>query len=92
MEELSTQESFLKLRESLLEQEKELVKTQNKWLARELEEKSSQLVGARKERAEAVADLEGRLASRDQEVCTCVCVCVCVCTRVCVCVCVCTCK
>ena len=55
-----------------MQQEKQLVKNQNEWLCRELQARSEELFQLRKERATFVGDLEGRLASREQEVCGCV--------------------
>ena len=68
MEELAGQEASLRLREQLLQQEKQLVKNQNDWLSRELQAKSEELLQLRKEKGETVANLEGRLAAREQEV------------------------
>ena len=68
MEELAGQEASLRLREQLLQQEKQLVKNQNDWLSRELQTKSEELLQLRKEKGETVANLEGRLAAKEQEV------------------------
>jgi len=72
LDDLASQEASLRLREQLLQQEKQLVKNQNEWLCRELQARSEELFQLRKERATFVGDLEGRLASREQEVCGCV--------------------
>ena len=74
LDDLASQEASLRLREQLLQQEKQLVKTQNEWLSRELQARSEELFQLRKERATIVGGLEGQLASSNQEVCACVCV------------------
>ena len=68
MEELAGQEASLRLREQLLQQDKQLMKNQNDWLEKELQGKLEELLQLRKEKGELVANLEGRLAAREQEV------------------------
>ena len=88
LDDLIGQEASLKLREQLLNQETVLVRQQNEMLSREVESKSAELLSVRKEKVTMVAELEGKLAMKELEVC--LCVCVCVCARMCACVCVCT--
>lgn len=70
MDELIAGESALQLKERLLEQEKELLMTQNEWMTQELENKSDQLIQLRKERSSTVGELEGQLATSEEEVCS----------------------
>ena len=69
LDELASQEASLRLKEQLLQQEKQLVESQNRWLSDELEAKSTQLLELRKEKANTVAELEGKLNSSQEEVC-----------------------
>lgn len=68
LDELVSEDSGLRLKEKLLEQEKDLLKTQNDWLSQELECKSEQLIQLRKERTSVVGELESQLSARDEEV------------------------
>ena len=45
------------------------MESQNRWLSDELEAKSTQLLELRKEKANTVAELEGKLNSSQEEVC-----------------------
>ena len=69
-DEVITQEASLRLREQLLQQEKQLVKNQNEWLSQELQSKSDQVLQLKKERASTMTDLESKLSAKDQEVIT----------------------
>lgn len=68
LDELASQEASLRLKEHLVQQEKQLVESQNRWLSAELEEKSTQLLELRKEKTNTVAELEGKLNSSQEEV------------------------
>ena len=68
LDELMTQEGALKLKEKLLEQEKDLVVTQNEWLTQELNSRSEQLIQLRKERVTTMANLNSQVAIKDEEV------------------------
>ena len=68
LDDLISEDSGLKLKEKLLEQEKDLLKTQNDWLTQELESKSEQLIQLRKERASTVGELESQSSTREEEV------------------------
>lgn len=72
LDDLASQEASLRLKEQLLQQEKQLVESQNRWLSDELEAKSTQLLELRKEKANTVAELEGKLNSSQEEVYVCV--------------------
>lgn len=61
-------ESSLQLKERLLEQEKELLMTQNEWMTQELESKSETLIQLRKERSSTVGELESQVATKEEEV------------------------
>ena len=74
LDDLASQEASQRLKEQLLQQEKQLVESQNKWLSTELETKSTQLFELRKEKASTVADLESKLNFKEEEVRVCVCV------------------
>ena len=67
-DELMTQEGALKLKEKLLEQEKDLMVSQNEWLTQELNGKSEQLIQLRKERFSTIANLNAQLATKNEEV------------------------
>ena len=49
------------------------MESQNRWLSDELETKSTQLLELRKEKANTVAELEGKLNSSQEEVYVCIC-------------------
>ena len=68
LDELVSDESGLRLKERLLEQEKELLKTQNEWLTQELESKSDQLIQLKKERSSTVGELESLISTKEEEV------------------------
>ena len=68
IDELVSEESAFKLKEKLLEQEKELYRSQNEWLNQELECKSRQLNQLLKERSGAIGELESQLSAKDEEV------------------------
>jgi len=63
-----TQEGALKLKEKFLEQEKDLMVSQNEWLTQELNARSEQLIQLRKERFTTVANMNAQLASKNEEV------------------------
>ena len=44
------------------------MKNQNDWLSRELQAKSEAVLQLRKEKGEVMANLEGKLAAKEQEV------------------------
>ena len=68
LDEVVSEHSGLKLKEKLLEQEKDLLRTQNEWLTQELESKSETLVQLRKERSSKVGELEADLSTKEEEV------------------------
>jgi hypothetical protein len=68
MDELMAGESALQLKEKLLEQEKDLLMTQNEWMTEELGSKSEQLIALKRERSSTVGDLESQLASAEEKV------------------------
>ncbi len=68
LDELVSQEGALKLKEKLMEQEKDLVVTQNEWMSQELESKSTQLIQLRKERFTSMADLNSQISAKNEEV------------------------
>ncbi len=68
MDELAASDSALRLKERLLEQERDLLGTQNEWLRAELEAKAEQLIELNKERSGTVGELEGRVARQGEEV------------------------
>lgn len=68
LDEVVSEHSGLKLKEKLLEQEKDLLRTQNDWLTQELESKSETLVQLRKERSTVVGELESELSTKEEEV------------------------
>lgn len=68
MDKLISEESALKLKETLLEQERELLRTRNEYLTQELEAKAEKEIELRKERATAVGELESQLAAKNEEV------------------------
>ncbi len=68
LDELDSEGASLRLRQQLLEQEKTLVRNQNNWLSRELQEKSEEVLRLRKEKTSMVAQLESKVAMKDQEV------------------------
>ena len=68
MDELVAGESALRLKEKLLEQEKDLLMTQNEWMTQELEGKSKQLIDLKRERSTTVGELECQLSSNEEKV------------------------
>lgn len=62
------EEAGLKLKEKLLEKEKDLLATQNEWLTQEVQSISEQLAQLKKERTSSVVELESRLAAKNDEV------------------------
>ena len=68
LDDLASQEASQRLKEQLLQQEKQLVESQNRWLSTELEAKSTQLFELRKEKANTVAELESKLNFSEEEV------------------------
>ncbi|XP_064382187.1 nucleoprotein TPR-like isoform X2 [Halichondria panicea] len=68
LDELAVQESSLRLKEQLLQQEKTLFKSQNEWLSSELRDKSEQLLSLRKEKVSSLSELESKLAQKQDEV------------------------
>ncbi len=68
LDDLASEGASLRLQQQLLEQEKGMVKTQNTWLSQELQEKSEEVLRLRKEKASVTAQLESKVAMKDQEV------------------------
>lgn len=68
LDELVSQESALKLKESLLEQEKDLLRNQNEWMTQELQCKTEQLIKLKKERSSVVGELESQILTKEEEV------------------------
>lgn len=68
IDELAVQESSLRLKEQLLQQEKTLLKSQNNWLSSELQSKSEQVLTLTKEKVTSRAELEAKLAQKQEEV------------------------
>ena len=68
LDELVVQDASLKLREQLLEQEKNFIASQNQWLSEELKQKSDELLQLKKERASLVTSVESATTVRDEEV------------------------
>lgn len=71
----------MRLKEQLLQQEKQLVESQNRWLSAELETKSTQLLEVKKEKVNTVCELENKLSSSEDKVHVHDYACVCVCVR-----------
>ncbi len=62
------QESSLRLKEQLLQQEKTLLRSQNSWLSSELQSKSEQVLTLTKEKVASQADVEAKLTQKQEEV------------------------
>ena len=68
LDDLASQEASLRLKEQLVQQEKQLVESQNRWLSTELETKSTQLLELRKEKVNTVSELESKLNASEEQV------------------------
>ena len=75
VDELIAGESALRMKETLLEKEVEVLKTQNEWLSQELDCKSDKLIQLRNERASVVGELESKVVTQEEKVCVGLCGC-----------------
>ena len=62
------QDAALKLREQLLEQEKNFMASQNEWLSEDLNQKTDELLQLKKEKATLLTSVESTTTVRDDEV------------------------
>ncbi|KAJ7387616.1 hypothetical protein OS493_000951 [Desmophyllum pertusum] len=67
LDQIQSQETSFKFREKRIEQEKELIERQNKWLSEELKTKTDELVKLRKEKSSQVLELQSQLDERTEE-------------------------
>ncbi|XP_020609857.1 nucleoprotein TPR-like isoform X1 [Orbicella faveolata] len=67
LDQIQSQETSFKFREKRIEQEKELIQRQNKWLSEELNSKTDELVKLRKEKSSQVLELQSQLDERTEE-------------------------
>ncbi len=68
LDEIINKESAFKLREKLLEQEKELLKTRADWITQELEDKTVKITGLKKEWRSTLSQAESKVAIREEKV------------------------
>ncbi|KAM8929908.1 nucleoprotein TPR isoform 2-T2 [Pelodytes ibericus] len=68
LDELQSSEVSVKYREKRLEQEKELLQSQNTWLNKELRSKTEELLAVHKERGNEILELKGSLENKKDEV------------------------
>ncbi|XP_069794284.1 translocated promoter region b, nuclear basket protein isoform X2 [Narcine bancroftii] len=70
LDELQVSEVSIKYREKRLEQEKELLMSQNTWLNTELKTKTDELLGLRREKSNEILELRCNLENKKDEVCS----------------------
>uniref|UniRef100_UPI00398E7D17 translocated promoter region b, nuclear basket protein isoform X4 n=1 Tax=Pristiophorus japonicus TaxID=55135 RepID=UPI00398E7D17 len=70
LDELQVSEVSIKYREKRLEQEKELLMSQNSWLNAELKAKTDELLGLRREKSNEILELRCNLENKKDEVCS----------------------
>ena len=68
MDDLVAHEASLKLREQIVERDKQLMLQQNDWLSQEVESKNSQLLSAKKELSSLITEKGHALSVKEQEV------------------------
>lgn len=68
LDELQSSEVSIKYREKRLEQEKELLQTQNNWLNTELRSKTDELLSVQREKGNEILKLRGALENKKDEV------------------------
>ncbi|XP_063796301.1 nucleoprotein TPR [Pseudophryne corroboree] len=68
LDELQSSEVSVKYREKRLEQEKELLQTQNNWLNTELRSKTDELLSVQREKGNNILELKGALENKKDEV------------------------
>ncbi|CAH3109789.1 unnamed protein product [Pocillopora meandrina] len=67
LDQIQSQETSFKFREKRIEQERDLIERQNKWLNEELKNKTDELVQIRKEKSSQVLELQTLLDQRTEE-------------------------
>ncbi|XP_078263731.1 translocated promoter region b, nuclear basket protein isoform X1 [Rhinoraja longicauda] len=70
LDELQVSDVSIKYREKRLEQEKELLMSQNSWLNTELKTKTDELLGYRREKSNEILELRCNLENKKDEVCS----------------------
>ncbi|XP_066453180.1 nucleoprotein TPR isoform X2 [Eleutherodactylus coqui] len=68
LDELQSSEVSIKYREKRLEQEKELLQTQNNWLNNELRSKTDELLSVQRQKGNEILELKGSLENKKDEV------------------------
>ncbi|CAH2312727.1 nucleo TPR isoform X2 [Pelobates cultripes] len=68
LDELQSSEGSVKFREKRLEQEKELLQSQNTWLNKELQSKTDELLAIHREKGNEILELKGNLENKKDEV------------------------
>ncbi|KAM4022992.1 nucleoprotein TPR isoform 2-T2 [Anomaloglossus baeobatrachus] len=68
LDELQSSEVSIQYREKRLEQEKELLQTQNNWLTSELRSKTDELLSVQRQKGNEILELKGTLENRKDEV------------------------
>ncbi|XP_056379611.1 nucleoprotein TPR isoform X2 [Hyla sarda] len=68
LDEIQSSEVSIKYREKRLEQEKELLQTQNNWLNNELRSKTDELLSVQRQKGNEILELKGSLENKTDEV------------------------